>query len=352
MASFRNILAGISITIAASCMAVPAHAILLRLPTANDALFRNKPEDFFMYVDRTFEGVKSKPWEGGQYGFTRTLVRTQAGPVATKFHEGIDIKPLKRDATGAPLDMVHPVAGGRVVHVSDNPRDSSYGRYVVIEHTLPDGPLYSLYAHLASTNCKPGDVVGTGNTIGKLGYSGVGINKERAHVHLELCLLLNRNFQKWYDGRKLGTPNKHGIFNGLNLSGFNPVDALMICKDGTPFNLSQYISGLPPQYTVRVPNAGTPDMVKRYPFLLKQGSSNPASWEIALTDSGVPVSFTPSAEPCAEPIVISAVPHPFSQLYRTVNRVKGSSKAPILTPSGKSYIKLLTMSAPENSSDN
>ncbi len=332
-------------------MALPAHAILLRLPTANDALFRNKPEDFFMYVDRTFEGVKSKPWEGGQYGFNRTLVRTQAGPIAIKFHEGIDIKPLNRDASGTPLDMVHPVAGGRVVHVADNPNDSSYGRYIVIEHQLPDGPLYSLYAHLASTNCQPGDMVGTGNEIGRLGYSGVGINKERSHVHLELCLLLNNDFQTWYDGRKLGTPNKHGIFNGLNLSGFNPVDALMICKDGTSFSLSQYIASLKPQYTVRVPNTGVPDIARRYPFLLKQGPANPVSWEIALTDSGVPIAITPSAETCSAPVVINAVPHPFTQLYRTVNRVKGSSKDPILTPSGISYIKLLTLSTPGTRTD-
>lgn len=301
-----------------------------------------------MYVDRTFEGVKSKPWEGGQYGFHRTLVRTQSGPVAIKFHEGIDIKPMERDTSGVPLDMVHPVAGGKVVHASDNPRDSSYGRYVVIEHALPEGPLYSLYAHLASVDCKSGDIVGTGNAIGKLGFSGVGINKERSHVHLELCLLINGNFQTWYDSRKLGTPNKHGIYNGLNLAGFNPEDALMICKDGSPFSLNAYFATLTPQYTVRIPNTGIPDMVKRYPFLLKQGPVKPASWEVAMTGPGVPISFTPSAEPCTEPVVINAVPHPFSQLYRTVNRVKGSSKDPQLTPSGKSYINLMMTGAAEN----
>ena len=151
--------------------------IVVRFPTENTALLDNRPQDFYMYVDRNFEGKKSQPWEAGAYGFTRTLVRTQAGPVSVKFHEGIDIKPLRRDASGTPLDDVHPVAGGTVVHASANPTHSNYGRYVVIEHQLKDGPLYSLYAHLASVSCRKGDRVGTGNVIGKLGYSGVGLNK-------------------------------------------------------------------------------------------------------------------------------------------------------------------------------
>ena len=113
--------------------------IAVRFPTSNTALLNDRPQDFYMYVDRNFEGQKSQPWQAGAYGFTRTLVRTQAGPVATKFHEGIDIKPLKRDAAGVPLDDVHPVAGGIVVHASANPAHSNYGRYVVIEHWLKDG---------------------------------------------------------------------------------------------------------------------------------------------------------------------------------------------------------------------
>ena len=180
--------------------------IVVRFPTENTALLDNRPQDFYMYVDRNFEGKKSQPWEAGAYGFTRTLVRTQAGLVAVKFHEGIDIKPLRRDASGTPLDDVHPVAGGTVVHASANPTHSNYGRYVVIEHQLKDGPLYSLYAHLASVSCRKGDRVGTGNVIGKLGYSGVGLNKTRAHVHLELCLKLQDDFENWYSSLKLGTP--------------------------------------------------------------------------------------------------------------------------------------------------
>lgn len=315
--------------------------IVLRLPTQNTAIFTNKPSDFFMYVNRNFEGQKSTPWEGGTYGFSRTPVRTQSGVINIKFHEGIDIKPMERATDGSPVDQIHPVSGGIVVHTSTHPGDSSYGRYVVIEHPTTDGPIYSLYAHLASISCKPGDKVGTGNVIGVMGFSGIGINKERSHVHLEIGMLLNKNFQQWYDAKKISSPNKHGLFNGFNICGINPVDALTLCKEGTPFSLKSYLATLKPEYIIRIPSTGIPDIAKRYPFLLKTGSSPQVSCDIAFADSGIPLSVTPSAIPCSKPTVIKATTHPFSQLYRTVNRINGSSKAPKLTGSGTSYINLL-----------
>lgn len=334
--------------VAKTCLAlsflasIAAAQITLRLPTGNDALFSNSPQDFYMYVDRNYEGVRSKPWEGGCYGFTRTPVKTAEGPVCIKFHEGIDIKPMKRDARGNPLDEVRPIAGGRVVHVSDTPGDSSYGRYIVIEHKTPEGPLYSLYAHLSQTACRPGDVVGTGNVIGTLGFTGVGINRERSHLHLEIGLLLNKNFQQWYDSRKIASPNKHGLYNGLNLCGIDPASALLHCKEGKPFSIKDFLASLRPEYTMRVPaGSSIPDIAARYPFLLIKNNEKPASWEIAFSDSGVPLSIAPSGIPCAAPVVIKATPHPFSQLYRTVNRISGSSKKPILTPSGESHIRLI-----------
>ena len=43
---------------------------------------RGDDPDFYMYTDRTFEGVRSRPWQGGQYGFVRNEVRTPAGVVS------------------------------------------------------------------------------------------------------------------------------------------------------------------------------------------------------------------------------------------------------------------------------
>ena len=46
-------------------------ALDLRLPTANDALLKGDGPDYFQFVDRDFEGEKTTPWEGGQFGFWR-----------------------------------------------------------------------------------------------------------------------------------------------------------------------------------------------------------------------------------------------------------------------------------------
>src|SRR5215475_8726478 len=97
----------------------PAAMPKLALPTANDALYRGDGEAFYQYVQRDFKGEITYPWEGGQYGFVRTPVETPEGIVLVHFHEGVDIKPLKRDPKGEPLDDILAIAAGRVVHCSE-----------------------------------------------------------------------------------------------------------------------------------------------------------------------------------------------------------------------------------------
>jgi hypothetical protein len=85
----------------------------LLLPTDNRALF-DEPAQFFQFVDRDFEGAKSTPWEGGQFGFVRDPRRLGRGIAYARFHEGLDIKPLQRDAQGNPQDEVRAIADGIV----------------------------------------------------------------------------------------------------------------------------------------------------------------------------------------------------------------------------------------------
>ena len=59
-------------------------AVELQLPTENHQLFTGEPEKFYMYVDRTFEGETTKPWEAGSFGFVRTPIRVGQDVVLTK----------------------------------------------------------------------------------------------------------------------------------------------------------------------------------------------------------------------------------------------------------------------------
>lgn len=333
-------LARLSALIIVLCASVWAQAqdLVYRLPTDNTALFTTGGDDYYMYVDRLFEGEKSKPWQGGTYGMVRNPFRPQPGePVMfSRFHEGIDVKPIKRDSNGVPLDDVRPIAPGKVVHASTNPRHSNYGRYVVIAHKVPEGIIYSLYAHLASVNCHVGQRVGTGNVIGRLGYSGVGLDKTRAHLHLEIGLMINSRFADFYRGE-----NKHGNFNGINLIGIDPTDALKACRDGQPFSLSAYFATLEEHYRVAVPCVGTMDILRRHPFLYKGSRSEntrPRSLEIAFTATGVPIGIYPASREVTQPHIISCKPMPTVQQNCTVNRVKNSSRNAALTRSGLGYM--------------
>src|SRR5215470_20112856 len=134
----------------------------LALPTENDALFSGDGPAFYQYVDRDYDGVKSAPWEGGQYGFVRDPKSIGGGIIYTRFHEGIDIRSVHRDANGEPLDEVRAIADGRVVHVNLVPGYSNYGKYIVIEHSWDGSNYYSLYGHLSSVAVQAGEPVRRG----------------------------------------------------------------------------------------------------------------------------------------------------------------------------------------------
>src|SRR5215471_14355627 len=93
-------------------------ALDLVLPTDNDALFSGDGPAFYQYIERDYKGVKSTPWEGGQYGFVRDPIETPAGIIFTRFHEGIDIRCIHRDEHDEPIDEVRTIADGNVVHTN------------------------------------------------------------------------------------------------------------------------------------------------------------------------------------------------------------------------------------------
>lgn len=323
---------------AALCTVAWAQDLVYRLPTDNNTLFTTGGDDYYVYVDRLFEGVKSKPWQAGTYGMVRNPFRPQPGaPVMySRFHEGIDIKPIYRDEDGEPQDAVRPIAPGIVVHASEIPRHSNYGRYVVVSHRVPEGTIYSLYAHLAEVSCSVGQRVGTGNTLGRLGYSGVGLNKTRAHLHLEIGLMINSRFADFFAGE-----NKHGNFNGMNLVGFDPTAVLKACQNGQPFSISSYFAELREHYRVAVPCVGTMDILRRHPFLYKGSRTShirPNSLEIAFTAEGVPIGIYPAEREVTVPHIVSCRPMPTVQQNCTVNRVKHSSTKAALTISGMRYV--------------
>ncbi|MBE6417738.1 MAG: M23 family metallopeptidase [Akkermansiaceae bacterium] len=344
--TMRNVLRAALIALAGTLPAFSAEDLIYRLPTENDALFRNADEDFYMYCERWVDGKLTKPYQAGTYGYTRTPIKAHNGTqVFTQLHEGIDIKPVRRDAEGEPLDEVHPVAPGVVAYVCDNAGASNYGKYVVIAHNTPEGTIYSLYAHLKTTTCETGQQVTYGDTIGILGYTGKGIpNNVRAHCHLELCLMVHSEFYKFGPAA-----NKHGLFHGHNLIGFNAADALLACKDGRAFSIEAYFATLEEHYRVRVPRVEGMDILERHPFLYKgDWSRETPALEIAFTAAGLPIAIYPSATETTTPTVTRCKPMPVVQKHCTSGRINGNSKTAHLTASGKTFIsRFLWKEAPQ-----
>lgn len=87
-----------------------------------------------------------------------------------RYHTGIDIGVAEGSAVRATLS-------GKV---ADSGSDRELGLYIVIEH--PNG-IKTKYAHLASSSVNRGDSVRQGQTVGKVGTSGV---TSGPHLHFEV----------------------------------------------------------------------------------------------------------------------------------------------------------------------
>lgn len=331
-----------------TALAVPAGAdpLSLILPTSNDALLRGDPSAFFQYTDRNFEGVRSRPWQGGQYGFVRNARRTAAGIVHTRFHEGVDIQAMYRDRYDEPLDTVRTIDDGYVVYVNDQAGRSTYGKYVVVEHWWSGSPFYSLYAHLNSVHVEPGMLVEQGDELGRLGYTGRGINRRRAHLHFEINMLLNRNFQHWFE-QNFSSRNWHDVFNGINLAGMDVTELYLTLEEDSTLTIEQFLNRQTPYYSVSVPLERVPDIIDRYEWLLdwselRGSGERQRSWEIVYTRTNVPIGIRPSPKH-VEGFELSHVrTSEISHALVTSGRVVGQGDGSYLGSSGERYVSLLT----------
>ena len=325
------------------CATIVSQAAIFDFPTQNRALLNGQPEDFYMYVDRDFEGEKSQAWEGGQFGFVRNPRRDGGEVVCTKLHEGIDICPLHRDAAGNPLDDVLAAADGIVVHASSASGASNYGRYVVIEHQIEGSPFYTLYAHLASVIVGPDQKIRQGEPIGRLGFTGAGIDRQRAHLHFEVGMMYSRDFESWYQAHLGGGPNVHGLYHGYNLIGTDPSKVLLAAAKDPQFHLAAQIAALEPVFKITVRNSPHLSLLIDYPWLVPAGeAAAPPAWTISFTGHGLPVRAAACNESVAEPRLEWVRDSKISYAHATKGLVAGPAGSPRFTEAGKKFASLLT----------
>lgn len=263
---------------------VSAQRVEISWPTPNPAWERGR--DFESWVQPTASGEM----RSGLWGSVRSN--------GTQFHEGLDIKPVGRDSRGEATDQVVATMDGVVRHINTKPGDSSYGRYVVLEHPGVSPAVYTLYAHLArvESGLSRGTTVKRGQTIGTMGRSagGYAIPKDRAHLHFEIGLRLTDDFSSWFTWKKFGSPNQHGAWNGMNLMGIDPRDFLDQWRRRRIDNFQQFFAGLDSAVRLRVVTTRVPDFIRRYPALLKKPiDSLVGGWEVQCDVTGLPFAWTP-----------------------------------------------------------
>ena len=219
-----------------------------------------------------------------------------------RFHEGVDLKSIQRGPKQKPKDAIFAIMPGRVVYINKIPGNSSYGRYVVIEHDHLELPLTSLYAHLGEIepHLRVGQQVHGGDTIGIMGHSAsTPIPVSRAHLHLEIGLKLSNRFDSWYKKQQFGTPNKHGVWNGMNLMGIDPLDFFKRARDPRWVGEVLYIKTLPTAFIFKISTRVIPDFIRRYPQLLNvnQLPERVYGWKVECTWFGFPKNWTPIEAP-------------------------------------------------------
>ncbi len=254
-------------------------------PTPNTAWADGRP--LATYAQHAGSGEP----ESGTFGGVRSG--------GTQFHEGIDMKCLTRDRRGEPLDNVFAAMAGVVRHINSNAGDSSYGRYIVLEHPEQTPAVYTLYAHLAriAPGLREGATVARGEVLGLMGHSSGGymIPVDRAHLHFEIGLMVTRDFQAWYDRRKFGSRNDHGAWNGMNLMGIDPLDFLNAWRARRVNSFQDYFAQVPTAVRLKILTHRVPDFITRYPSLLTRPIplGGVAGWEIRCNWTGLPISWTP-----------------------------------------------------------
>ncbi len=256
----------------------------LTWPTSGTAWMRGKSFEAFA------QHAGSGDPESGTFGGVRSA--------GQQFHEGLDIRSEARDRRGQPLDEIRAALDGVVRHVARNPGESSYGRYLVLEHPDHSPAVYTLYAHLArvAPDVRPGSTVRRGHVLGVMGNSAdKPFPRERAHLHFELGLMVTQNFQRWYDRRKFGSRNEQGVWNGMNLMGVDPLWVFDGWRQGRVRTMADVFRNVPPAVRLRIATHQSPDFIRRYPSLLTRPlpMGPVAGWEITFGWTGLPFAWTP-----------------------------------------------------------
>ena len=309
-----------------------AKTLQLAWPTPNAAFAKGLNLDTFLQKTGPDKDVRS-----GAFGCVRNSGR--------KFHEGLDLFPLKSDRSGKAMDTVFAAMPGVIAHISKNSKASAYGKYIVIEHIEYTPRIYTLYAHLDTVNSglKVADSVTVAQPLGKMGNTAsFTIPLNRSHLHFEIGVRISNSFDKWYNRQLFPTPNKHGNFNGYNLIGLDPIKFYSAYKKNPSLSISEYLQSLPEVVKVMVATKKIPYLVKENPLFWAphKSTSTSNSWACTFGPFGIPLRFEQMTHQAEEKVTVLSYDEKLDANYcRKLVLSKGKKLIP--SKQLKMYLELL-----------
>ncbi len=320
----------------------PERGLRITFPTPQTALHDLENPDVFM-------PTASGRVISAHYGSTRTNAAGRA-----TFHEGVDIGPTRRDRRGHALDEIFAVADGQIAYINRIAGNSTYGIYVVLTHDEEDfGTYYTLYAHLGSVprDLRNGQSVQRGDVIGIMGHtSSFNIPPQRAHLHFEVGMILNRHFAVWYRGKQR-TPD-HGTYHGHNLNGLNPLRLLRNLdpeNDNARFSIAEALEETQTAFTLALHAPGQLDYFLRHPTLWEGPPFTGGVMVLDLCEAGTPLrGRAATAEEAqnvtrARPAVLEVDTAVLGRNGRRQIQRSGNAWQP--TPAGLEHLEILTFRA-------
>jgi len=168
------------------------------------------------------------------------------------------------------------------------------------------------------------------------------LNQARAHVHLELNLMLSRQFEAWHAASFANDPNHHGLYNGLNLVGLDIARLYLALQKRPELTIPDFLAEEETLYRVLLPASKNFDLAKFYPWMVRQkAEGEPASWEVSFNRAGVPLKIQAATKAVSEPELSYLKPGGVDGGTLTMERIAGHGANAHLTDKGKQFMKLL-----------
>ncbi len=220
---------------------------------------------------------------------------------------------------------------------------SNYGKYIVVRHTWDGCDYYSLYGHLSSVQVQPGQTVQQRDQLGVMGHTGDGLDRVRAHLHLELNLMMSGQFGVWHDSLFKTDPNRNGLYNGLNLVGLDIARLYLALQKQPSLTIPEFLAKEETLYRVVLPNSPHFDLLRFYPWMRGQeGGGTAPSWEVSFNRAGVPLRIQASQKSVTGAELSYLKPTGTEASYMTRGHVSGRGESAHLTGKGKQFLRLLT----------